>query len=60
MRVKKRIGQLKKRAQEAGADYRKGRQGEYEEGAARIYGLLRESWERAVEEVLLGGDGGTL
>ena len=55
MRVKKRIGQLKTRAQEAGAAYRKGRQNEYEEDAARIYGLLRESWERAVEEVLLGG-----
>ena len=55
MPVKRRIGQLKKLAQEAGGDYRKGRQDEYEVGASRIYGLLRESWERGVEEVLLGG-----
>ena len=55
MPVRKRIGQLKKLAQEAGGDYRRGRQNEYEVGASRIYGLLRESWERGVEEVLLGG-----
>lgn len=55
MRVGRRIGQLKQLAQKASARYSKGHQGEYEEGAARIYGLLRESWERAVEEVLLGG-----
>ena len=55
MPVKKRIGQLKKLAQEAGRDYRKGHQDEYEVGGSQIYGLLRESWERGVEEVLLGG-----
>ena len=55
MSVKKRIGQLNKLAQEAGSRHRKGQQDEYEEMASRIYGLLRESWERGVEEVLLGG-----
>ena len=55
MPVKKRIGQLKKLVQDADSDYRKGHQDEYEAQASRIYGLLRESWERAVEEVLLGG-----
>ena len=55
MPVNKRIGQLKKLAQDAGSTYRKGHQDEYEVQASRIYGLLRESWERAVEEVLLGG-----
>ena len=55
MPVRKRIGQLKNLAQEAGSEYRKGRQDKYEVGASRIYGLLRESWERGVEEVLLGG-----
>ena len=55
MRVNKRIGQLKKLAQDADRDYSKGLQDEYETQASMIYGLLRESWERAVEEVLLDG-----
>ena len=55
MSVKSRIGQLKNLAQEAGSSYRRGHHNEYDERASRIYGLLRESWERGVEEVLLGG-----
>ena len=55
MKVRGRIGRLKKLCQEAGATYRKGDQGKYEQDASVIYGLLREAWERGVEEVLLGG-----
>ena len=32
-----------------------GRQANYEKEAKILYGLLREAWERAVEEVLLDG-----
>ena len=55
MKVKDRIGFMKDLWQAAEKRYRKGEQMKYEEDAARIYGLLRESWERAVEEVLLDG-----
>ncbi|MFG0329751.1 MAG: AAA family ATPase [Phycisphaerales bacterium] len=55
MKVSARIGHLKQLAQETGALYRNGNQSEYEQKAAYIYGLLREAWERAVEEVLLNG-----
>ena len=55
MKVRDRIGRLKHLCQGAGATYRKGDQGRYEQDASVIYGLLREAWERGVEEVLLGG-----
>src|SRR5688500_2649656 len=35
--------------------FRDGHQSAYEKEASFIYGLLREAWERALEEVLLGG-----
>ena len=35
--------------------FREGNQAAYEKEAAFLYGLLREAWERAIEEVLLGG-----
>ena len=34
---------------------RDGHQSAYEKEASYIYGLLREAWERGLEEVLLGG-----
>jgi hypothetical protein len=53
--VKKRVGFLKKLWQEADKLFRNGHQSAYEKDAAYIYGLLREAWERGLEEVLLGG-----
>ena len=53
MRVKKRIGALRGRLQEAEVVFRKGTELEYTERAKGIYGALREAWEKAVEEVLL-------
>ena len=53
--VKKRIGFLKNRWQDADKLCRQGNVAAYEEEAAYLYGLLRESWERALEEVLLEG-----
>lgn len=53
--VKKKIGYLKKEWQDADKLYRDGHQSTYEKEAKYIYGLLREAWERALEEVLLGG-----
>jgi energy-coupling factor transporter ATP-binding protein EcfA2 len=47
-----RIGTLKLKSQQVAALYRKGQTDEYEKNAKEIYGLLRETWERAVEEVL--------
>ena len=55
MPVKKRIGFLKNAWQEADRQFREGNQAGYEWEAGRIYGLLREAWERGLEEVLLGG-----
>ena len=55
MKVNDRIGAMKELWQSADKRYRNGEQMKYDEDAARIYGLLRESWERAVEEVLLDG-----
>lgn len=34
---------------------RDGHQAAYEKDAKYLYGVLREAWERALEEVLLGG-----
>ena len=53
--VKKKIGYLKNEWQAAEKLYRDGHQSAYEEEASYIYGLLREAWERGLEEVLLGG-----
>lgn len=53
--VKNKIGYLKNEWQAADKLFRDGHQSAYEKQASFIYGLLREAWERAVEEVLLGG-----
>ena len=53
--VKKRIRSLNKSWQDADKLYRDGHIAAYEKEAAHIYGLLREAWERGLEEVLLGG-----
>ncbi|WP_311982487.1 AAA family ATPase [Bradyrhizobium japonicum] len=55
MPVKKKIGYLKNAHQAADKLYRNGHQDAYEKDAKHAYGLLREAWERALEEVLLGG-----
>lgn len=53
--VKKKIGYLNKCWQAADKLSRDGHQDAYEKDAKYLYGLLREAWERALEEVLLGG-----
>ena len=53
--VNKKIGYLKKEFQAADKLFRQGQQSAYEKDATYLYGLLREAWERALEEVLLGG-----
>ena len=55
MPVKKKIGHLKNQWQAADKLYRDGHQAAYEKEAQYLYGLLREAWERSLEEVLLGG-----
>jgi energy-coupling factor transporter ATP-binding protein EcfA2 len=55
MPVKKKIGHLKNEWQAAEKLSREGHQDAYEKEAKHLYGLLREGWERALEEVLLGG-----
>ena len=55
LKVKKRIGYLKQRLQGAEKLYREGHKAVYETEASVIYGLLREAWERGLEEVLLAG-----
>lgn len=55
LKVKSRIGHLKQRLQAAEKLHRQGHRGPYETDAGVIYGLLREAWERGLEEVLLGG-----
>ncbi len=55
MKLNTRIGYLKDLCQSATATYAKGNQEKYEQEAEYIYGLLREAWERGLEEVLLGG-----
>ncbi len=55
MPVKKKIGYLKNEWQAADKLARDGHQAAYEKEAKYLYGLLREAWERALEEVLLGG-----
>jgi energy-coupling factor transporter ATP-binding protein EcfA2 len=53
--VKKKIGYLNSSWQAADKLSRDSHQDAYEKEAKYIYGLLRETWERALEEVLLGG-----
>jgi energy-coupling factor transporter ATP-binding protein EcfA2 len=53
--VKKKIGYLKNCWQTAEKLSREGHQDAYEKDSTYLYGLLREAWERALEEVLLGG-----
>jgi len=55
MPIKKRIGHLKNEWQAAEKLSRDGHQAAYEKEATYLYGLLREAWERALEEVLLAG-----
>jgi ABC-type lipoprotein export system ATPase subunit len=53
--VKKKIGYLNNEWQATDKLFRDGHQAAYEKEAKYLYGLLREAWERALEEVLLGG-----
>lgn len=53
--VKKKIGFLNLSWQSADKLSRESHQDAYEKEAKYLYGLLRETWERALEEVLLGG-----
>ena len=53
MRIKERIGYLKKKLQEAEAIHNRGEHAAYDPLARTIYRLLRQAWERAVEEILL-------
>lgn len=53
--INKKIGYLKNGWQAADKLSRDGHQDAYEKDAKYLYGLLREAWERALEEVLLGG-----
>ena len=55
LKVRKRIGHLRKLYQDAETLHRQGHQDAYQGKAVEIYGFLREAWERAVEETLLGG-----
>jgi energy-coupling factor transporter ATP-binding protein EcfA2 len=55
MAVKKRIGHIRSEWQTVDKLYRDGHQDQYEKEAKNLYGILREAWERGIEEVLLGG-----
>ena len=55
MPIRKKIGHLKNEWQAADKLSRNGQQAAYEKEATYLYGLLREAWERALEEVLLAG-----
>ena len=55
MPVGKRIGFLKNEWQQAEKLFREGDLRNYEREAAHLYGILREAWERGLEEVLLCG-----
>jgi energy-coupling factor transporter ATP-binding protein EcfA2 len=55
MKLNERIGHLKNRWQAVNSLSRQGDQDAYEDEAKRIYDRLRTAWERALEEVLLGG-----
>jgi hypothetical protein len=53
MNVKQRLGVLRNRWQAANKLFTKGGPDDYERAGRELYGLLRESWERGVSEVLL-------
>ena len=53
MSTKKKIGRLKEGCQDAKKLFLDGDQDAYEKDAKRLYGMLRETWERAIEAVLL-------
>ena len=53
MRLKQRVGRLRDELQTAKSHLAKSDREEYERRASWIYDHLRQSWERAVEEVLL-------
>jgi hypothetical protein len=53
MRVKERLSYLAKRIDQARSYWDKGETHVYEPLARDLYGLLREGWERGVEELLL-------
>ena len=53
MSVKQRLGVLRNRWQAASKLHSKGAFDDYERAGRELYGLLRESWERGVSEVLL-------
>ena len=55
MPVRRKIRYLKDEWQAADKLFRDGHQATYEKEAKYLYGLLREAWERALEEVLLAG-----
>ncbi|KPD23331.1 AAA family ATPase [Idiomarina zobellii] len=55
MPVKKKVGFLKQEWQKADKLFRDGHQTSYEKEVHYLYGLLREAWERSLEEVLLSG-----
>ena len=55
MPINKKIGYLKNEWQAVDKLFRDGHQAAYEKEAKYLYGLLREAWERALEEVLLAG-----
>lgn len=52
MTVKALVGELKAHQQECAAQHRDGELDAYERHLTQGYGLLREAWERAVEELL--------
>jgi energy-coupling factor transporter ATP-binding protein EcfA2 len=54
-KINDKIGHLKNCWQAADKLLRDGHQDAYEKEAKHLYGLLREAWERGLEEVLLGG-----
>ena len=55
LKVRSRVRHLRKLFQDAAKLHRQGHQDAYERAAVEIYGFLREAWERALEEELLGG-----
>ncbi len=55
LKVRRRVSHLRKMFQDAATLHRQGHQDAYEKATVEIYGFLREAWERALEEELLGG-----
>jgi hypothetical protein len=53
MKVRERIGVLKKRLQDAGVLFKNGDLTGYESKGREIFTMLRSAWEKSVEEVLL-------